>query len=554
MIRLDNLKCGPQEGKEGLERQIRRVLRIRKGESFHWHILKRSLDARRKPRLFYVYSVAVEGAQEGEWIRRAQGRALPYTPVEYTIPEVHKIQDFVEIQRKSTRSGRPIVIGSGPAGLFCTYVLARAGLCPLLLERGAPVRERLEDVERFWRTGILDLDSNVQFGEGGAGTFSDGKLNSGVKDTHGRGRFILETFVRFGADPDILIQGMPHIGTDVLIGILEKLRLEIQALGATVRFHSKVTELLLDKEKGGVQGVRLAQGEEVFGEQVVLAIGHSARDTFSMLHRLQLPMEPKAFAVGLRVEHLQETIDLSQYGQPRGTLPPAPYKLAYTPAPGSGVYSFCMCPGGYVVNASSEAGRLAVNGMSYHGRAGKNANSAIVVTVSPQDYGARDCLDGVAFQRALEAEAFARGQGRIPVQRLEDFRACKGTRSFGQVSPQTRGGWEGADLRGLLPGRVEELFLLGMERFGKQIQGFDHPDTLLFGVESRTSSPLRILRDSSLESPLKGLFPCGEGAGYAGGIFSAALDGIKVAEEIIRRQGLAPESAGSFEKGCSQKI
>ena len=375
-------------------------------------------------------------------------------------------------------------------------------------------------------------DSNVQFGEGGAGTFSDGKLNTLVKDKNGRNRFVLETFVKFGAAEDILYVQKPHIGTDILIEVVRKMREEILRLGGKFSFHSQVTDLLVEQHCLQVNGT-----EEILAGVAVFAIGHSARDTFEMLNRHQLPMRAKSFAVGVRVEHPQELIDQSQYGRSRGKeLPAAAYKLTENLTNGRGVYTFCMCPGGYVVNASSEEHRLAVNGMSYSDRAGKNANSAVIVTVTPEDFGSEDALAGIAFQRKLEENAWKAGQGKVPVQRFEDFRKNRISTEYGTVSPCIKGAYTLANVREIFPKELSLSLEDGILAMDHKIRGFAGEDVLLSGVESRTSSPVRIERNEQCVSEkISWIYPCGEGAGYAGGITSAAMDGIKVAEEIIRR-------------------
>jgi uncharacterized FAD-dependent dehydrogenase len=454
---------------------------------------------------------------------------------------------------------RIVVIGMGPAGLFCAYYLAKAGFPVLVLERGKCVEERTKDVLSFWESGRLHTQSNVQFGEGGAGTFSDGKLNTVVKDKDGRNAQVLRTFVAFGAPEKITYDAKPHIGTDVLTKIVRNMREEIIRLGGEVRFESCMTQISI--EEGCVRAICVNGAEWISCSQVVLAIGHSARDTFEMLYEKEVPMEQKPFAVGLRVEHPQVDINRSQYGpEDAGALGAAPYKVIGKGQNGRAVYSFCMCPGGYVVNASSEEGYTAVNGMSYSGRDGNNANSAIVVAVGPDDFGSEHPLAGMYFQRDLEKKAFALGEGKIPVQRYGEFRAqvlrnraddcqddrntfagagaCAGADADAGASvfqPQCKGAYKWANVSEILPRECNEAFVDGMESFGRQIQGFDRPDAILSGVESRTSSPVRILRDISLESEIKGLYPCGEGAGYAGGITSAAMDGLRVAEAIARR-------------------
>jgi len=431
---------------------------------------------------------------------------------------------------------RPVIIGAGPAGLFCAYFLARSGYKPILFEQGKPVAERLEDVKLFWENGILNPSSNVQFGEGGAGTFSDGKLNTLIKDKDGKGKAVLELFVECGAPKEILYDNKPHIGTDILMTVVTNLRKKILDFGGEVRFSSKMTDLILD-ENGNVSGIVINQNEQVSCRVLVLAIGHSARDTFFMLYDRQIPMEAKAFAVGMRVQHPQEMINKSQYGDAdMSFLPTSSYKVAAKTSENRGVYSFCMCPGGYVVNASSEEGRLCVNGMSYSKRDGANANSAIIVSVTPEDYGSLHPLSGVQFQRELEERAFKAGNGNVPIQSFGAFQnKVLGTHLEEAFSfkPAIKGRYTDADLSNLLPDSCNKAFIEGMQHFGKIISGFDRSDAILAGIESRTSSPVRIPRGLDGQSEAAGLYPCGEGAGYAGGITSAAMDGISVAEKIV---------------------
>ena len=539
MIRINQINCKAeaQISEKLLQKKAAEALKLRPEDILSLKIVRRSIDARHKPDIFYSYVLDVTVKQEKKVLKHAKAKqASIVSPVTYTFPQRGFFPEG---------SYRPIIIGTGPAGLFCGYYLAKAGLRPILLERGKDVDSRTKDVEQFWQEGILLPGSNVQFGEGGAGTFSDGKLNTLVKDKDGRGHAVLETFVRFGAPKSILYDAKPHIGTDVLRRVVKGMRQEIEAMGGEVLFQSQVTDINL--EKGRITGVVINEKEMLPCSQVVLAIGHSARDTFAMLYEHGADMEAKAFAVGLRVEHPQSMINLSQYGiEDAGFLGAAPYKVTAQTSVGRGIYSFCMCPGGYVVNASSEPGKLAVNGMSYSGRDGRNANSAIIVAVTPNDFGSDHPLAGVAFQRRLEEKAYELGNGKIPVQRYGDFKD-RVLGSMGQqtdmadfseeytdttLAPQNKGAWIYADVSQILPAECNQAFVEGMTHFGKLIPGFDRRDTLLSGVESRTSSPLRIRRDETLESNIKGLYPCGEGAGYAGGITSAAMDGLKVAEKL----------------------
>lgn len=531
MIRIQQIKLRPGQGIEVLQKKAAKSLQIRENDILSLHVVKRSLDARKKPDLFYSYTVDVEVADEERVLRICKCRQAeqvcekPYVFPAVTAPLTVK---------------RPVVIGMGPAGLFCAYFLAKSGLCPIVLERGKNVDARQKDVEKFWETGILQPESNVQFGEGGAGTFSDGKLNTLVKDKYGRNREVLRLFVEFGAPAEILWESKPHIGTDILCKIVKNMRQEIIRFGGEVCFESQVTDLLFEDRK--ISGIVVNGQRVIETDKAVLAIGHSARNTFSMLYEKKVPMEAKPFAVGFRVEHRQEMVNESQYGTgyPTG-LPAAPYKVAAKTGDGRGVYSFCMCPGGYVVNASSEQGRLCVNGMSYSGRNGSNANSAIIVTIGPEDFASTHPLSGIAFQREIEERAYRAGAGRVPVQTYGSFRENVKTEKITQkpdegrqFAPQIKGQYVFADLTDILPVSLNRGIVDGMEQFGEKIRGFNHPDTLLSGVESRTSSPVRILRDEeSLQSAFGGLYPCGEGAGYAGGITSAAMDGIKVAEAIV---------------------
>ncbi|MDE5940364.1 MAG: NAD(P)-binding protein [Lachnospiraceae bacterium] len=585
MIRINQIKlppiCGDEETE--LKRKAARLLRLNADGFLSFSIVRKSFDARKKPEIYAVYTVDVSVADEQAVFRKIRGKngqiqlvgeqtyCFPASgkPVLDAGSTAGKAASGEQTSRKTSTFDRPVVVGTGPAGLFCGYMLAKAGYRPLLLERGREVHKRREDVERFWREGVLDPGSNVQFGEGGAGTFSDGKLTTTVKDQKGRMREVLRIFVKAGAPKEILYEAKPHIGTDILICVVENLRRQIVEWGGEVRFESQVTSLLT--ENGRVAGVTV-NGEEIRSGAVVLAIGHSARDTFQMLHRLQIPMEAKAFAVGLRMEHPQEMIDRLQYGDCGLSLPAAPYKVTAKTVSGRGVYSFCMCPGGYVVNASSEPGRTAVNGMSYSGRDGANSNSAMIVTVSPADYepyGGTGPLAGIAFQRHLEERAYSIGRGAVPVERYGDFReaVCAGgseESGIPQMSghrdgvsrdmqaaggghrlcsqypgfvPAIKGTWQFAPVHDILPEFLNRALAEGIDLIGQKMPGFADRDAYLSGVESRTSSPVRILRDESGQSALRGLYPCGEGAGYAGGITSAAMDGILIAEKVASAYG-----------------
>ena len=521
MLRITQLKLPVEHTPEQLEKKLLRAAHIKGNELKTYTIRKRSLDARKKPELYYVYTIDFSTVNEERSFRLSRGQLQMVSEKPYRAP-AHGTEP---------PQGKPTVIGSGPAGLFCAYMLAAEGYFPLVIERGAPVRERRDDVRKFWETGVLDTSSNVQFGEGGAGTFSDGKLNTLVKDPIGRNRFVLETFVKFGAPEDILWEQKPHIGTDILINVVEAMRNEIIRLGGEFYFHSQVTDILPQENCIVVNG-----DKKIKAGAAVFAVGHSARDTFQMLYDRGISMEAKSFAVGVRVEHPQRMIDDAAYGRTdRGGLPAASYKLTEKLDNGRGVYTFCMCPGGYVVNASSEEGYLAVNGMSYHDRAGENANSAVIVTVTKADYGSEHPLAGVRFQRCLEKRAWEEGQGRIPVQRFDDFCAGRISSGFGDVVPQMKGGYAFGNVRSIFPAELAASIEQGMKGMDKKIRGFAGEDVLLSGVESRTSSPVRILRSEEFTASVPWIYPCGEGAGYAGGITSAAMDGLKVAEAVIRR-------------------
>ena len=592
MIRVNQIKIkhdmnkimSSEELHDVLIGHVAKLLRVDKENIGEIEIIRRSIDARKKPDIFDIYlvDVALKGANEKKVVNKCKSKDVTVKEKEdynfnRQVKDIISRQNGVNgpdkdfklparMQDANAAEETPIVvIGAGPAGLFCGYMLAKNGFKPIVLERGADVDKRTEIVENFWKTGKLNTSTNVQFGEGGAGTFSDGKLNTMVKDKDGRGREALKIFVSHGAHEEILYDAKPHIGTDVLREVVRNLRKSIIELGGEVHFETKVSEILTD-DKAKLTGVVTERSAEGSADEIrrmvipcnkaVLAIGHSARDTFYMLKDKNVNMEKKPFAVGFRVEHPQSIINKSQYGieNPR-TLPPAPYKLTTTTDTGRGVYSFCMCPGGYVVNASSEEGRLAVNGMSYSKRDGNNANSAIIITVDPKDFGSDDILSGVEFQRKLEEKAYQIGQGKIPVELYGDFKAFVKEKSEDDISGNMNAGTEGAEgredsdwkiepcMRGeyvfanvheILPDELNNCFVQGMENFGKIIKGYNNRSALVSGVESRTSSPVRIVRDENCESVnIKGLYPCGEGAGYAGGIMSAAMDGMKVAEHIV---------------------
>ena len=534
MIRINQLKLSVGHTKADMKKKAAKMMRIPEDKILSLVPVRQSLDARKKNELLYIYSLnATVSGKEGAVIKNAKNvNVVLNTEKPYRFPE-HGQEPLCH---------RPVIVGFGPAGMFCGLMLARAGFSPLILERGEDVDSRTQKVEAFWRGGELNPESNVQFGEGGAGTFSDGKLNTLVKDPSGRNKKVLEILAEAGADPSITYVNKPHVGTDVLSRVVKNIRQEIIRLGGEIRFGCKLTDF---SEAGGrLISVTVSQREEggfyreetIPAQAVVLAIGHSARDPFRMLSEKSLDLQAKAFAVGLRIQHPQKQINFSQYGMEEpGSLGAASYKLTKQTSSGRGIYSFCMCPGGFVVNASSETGRLAVNGMSNHDRAGTNANSALIVTVTPEDFPNPGPLGGVEFQRRLEEAAFNCGKGKIPVQLYGDFKAGTLSRAFGDVEPAFKGGYSFGNLREVLNPSLTDAMTEGIDSFGRIIDGFDRPDAILAGIESRTSSPVRIPRTPELESAVRGLYPCGEGAGYAGGITSAAMDGIRTAEMIVTR-------------------
>lgn len=531
MIRVNQIKVPLSHGQEDILYKTAKVLRVAPEKIFSWRIVKKSIDARKKPEIVVIYSVDVCMEAQDRVLRACRSKQVQAVDEKpYAFPA----------QGEEALGCRPVIVGTGPAGLFCGYLLAKHGYRPLILERGGCVEERQKDVEKFWREGALNPQSNVQFGEGGAGTFSDGKLNTLVKDKYGRNKEVLRIFAENGAPEEILYEAKPHIGTDILCKVVRSMREQITAWGGEIRFHAQVTELCTDQNR--VTGVVVNGAENLACEALILAIGHSARDTFEMLYEKRVPMEAKSFAVGLRMEHPRKLIDRMQYGvEEHPLLPAASYKVTAQTSSGRGVYSFCMCPGGYVVNASSETGRLAVNGMSYSGRDGDNSNSAMIVTVTPQDYRDDSPLAGIAFQRELEEKAYRIGGGSVPVERYGDYR-CAVTGQPSEVSvimteypdftPAVKGECHMAPVHDILPKELNEALVEGIDSIGHKMPGFADRGAYLSGIESRTSSPVRIMRDETGQSAVRGLYPCGEGAGYAGGITSAAMDGMLIAEKI----------------------
>ncbi len=528
MIRLSQVTMPVGHSMEALQAKCCKLLKIAPKDMQSFRIVKQSIDARKKPDIIFSYMIDIACDREAKVLKNSRLKQA----------ELIKKQTYHFPQRGEKLLQKPIVIiGMGPAGLFCGYMLAKHGYKPIILERGEDVDKRTEKVQNFWNTGKLDPQCNVQFGEGGAGTFSDGKLNTLIKDTDGRNMEVLSVLVKHGAAEHILYDAKPHIGTDVLSKVVKNMRQQIIAWGGEVHFNSQVVDFKVEENR--VMGVRMSDGREIRCAAAVLAIGHSARDTFRLLYDLGVPMSAKSFAVGFRVEHPQTLINKSLYGVAHHeTLGAAPYKVVAKTSMGRGVYSFCMCPGGYVVNASSEEGRTAVNGMSYAKRDGVNANSAIIVAVTPEDFGSDHPLAGVEFQRRLESKAYELGQGKVPVEQYGAFKkAVTGedtATTLPDYMPCIKGAYKEADLTGILTENMNQAFIEGMEHFDRIIPGFASSNVWLDGVESRTSSPVRITRDDSLQSELRGLYPCGEGAGYAGGITSAAMDGLRIAEEIAK--------------------
>ncbi len=529
MLRISELKLPLEHPAAALKAEILRRLKLGEEALAGYTIFKRSHDARKKNAILFVYAIDVEltdASAEAALLKRLQD------------PHIRPAPDTSYHVVATAPSGfrRPIVIGTGPCGLFAGLILAQMGFKPIILERGKSVRERTRDTWALWRNHKLDPESNVQFGEGGAGTFSDGKLYSQVKDPKHYGRKVMQEFIKAGAPEEIIYVARPHIGTFRLVGVVEQMRQTITALGGEIRFQHKVEELLL--QDGKVQGVRLTSGEEINARHIVLAVGHSARDTFEMLHRQGIHMEAKPFSIGFRIEHPQSMIDRCRLGVNAGNplLGAADYKLVHHAQNGRSVYSFCMCPGGTVVAATSEPNRVVTNGMSQYSRNERNANAGIVVGITPEADYPGGTLAGIAFQRHWESRAFELGGGNYeaPGQLVGDFLAGRASTKLGSVIPSYTPGVHLCDLATALPDYAITAIREALPAFDKQIRGFAMHDAVLTGVESRTSAPIRITRDDhSLQSlNTVGLYPAGEGAGYAGGILSAAIDGIKVAEAV----------------------
>ena len=524
MLQIERIKLELEEDEGLLRQKAAAALRVPETDITGLEILRKAIDARDGIR--FVYTLRVSAKNEKQIFKRCRNKAVsPVTETPYQLPKPDKLPEIP-----------PVVVGAGPAGLFCALALARCGARPVLLERGWNVERRKEDVERFWDSGELDPESNVQFGEGGAGAFSDGKLNTGTKDT--RHRFILETLVAHGAPESILYDAKPHVGTDYLRRVLVRMRRELEGAGCDIRFGHRMAGL--EQRDGRITALEIMGPEGPYrlpAEHVVLALGNSARDTFEALHAAGVPMEAKPLAVGVRIEHRQTDIDLAQYkalaGHPR--LPASSYKLSCHLENGRGVFSFCVCPGGQVVAAASEAERAVTNGMSFYARDGENCNGGLLVGVTPEDFPGNSPLAGIVFQRELEARAYAAGGGGYiaPAQRVEDFLIRRASHGPGKVRPTYRPGVKWCNLWDVLPEFVCQSIADALPILDRKVKGYADPDAVLTAVESRSSCPLRILRDEQGQSAVRGLWPCGEGAGYAGGIMSAAADGLRTAERLL---------------------
>lgn len=524
MIRIPEIKLSLNEDENVLKKKIANKIHIQEEEIKSYRIFKKSIDARKKDNVHFVYTVDVEIEDEAPILKKYSNKGVIRTPeLKYTFN-----------YKAPKKPKRPVIVGLGPSGLFAGLILARVGLNPIIIERGKDVDSRTKDIELFWQSGKLNTNSNVQFGEGGAGTFSDGKLTTLIKDP--RCRKVLEELVAAGAPEEILYKNKPHVGTDILRQVVKNIRNTIISLGGDIRFNSQVTDLLIEDNK--VIAVKINGDEILECDRVLLALGHSARDTFDMLYNKGIEISQKSFSIGVRIEHPQDLINKNQYGRfaSHEKLGAAEYKLSGHFDNGRSAYTFCMCPGGVVVGASSEENMVVTNGMSYHARDKENANSALLVGITPEDFESNHPLAGVEFQRKWESLAFDVGGGNYhaPAQRVGDFLLNRQSQSYGDIIPSYTPGVKMTDLRKCLPDYVIDTIEIALPYFDKKIKGFASPDAIMTGVETRSSSPIRIERDESLQANISGIYPVGEGAGYAGGIISASVDGIKVAEEVVK--------------------
>ncbi len=524
MIKISNIRIDiSSKDKENIiKQQILKKLKIIDDDLINWKINKQSIDARRKNKITYLYSVYVEVTDEENVLKRAKKGSISKV-----LDEEYKIDN----ENLKIKDKPPVIVGAGPAGLFCALILAECNFKPIIIEQGKRVEERVKDINDFWETGDLNTKSNVQFGEGGAGTFSDGKLTTLVRDKENRSLKVLQEFIEAGAPEEINYIKNPHIGTDNLRKVVINIRKKIEKLGGRFYFQETFKDLVFKDDY--IQKV-VTDKREIETDDIVIAIGHSSRETFFMLDKY-LNMTPKPFSIGLRVEHLRKDIDFNQYGKMHDILPSAEYKLVHHGNDRS-TYTFCMCPGGHVIGASSEENSVVTNGMSNFKRNAENSNSAVLVNITPEDYYIDSPLDGIKFQQKWEMKAFQLGGGdyQAPVQLFGDLENGRISTKLGDIKPSYKPGYQFADLRECLPDYVIESIIEGINYFGNKIENFNRSDAVLTGVETRSSSPVRIDRDDNLQSNIKGLYPCGEGAGYAGGIMSSAMDGIKVAEQILK--------------------
>ncbi len=514
MLRVRQVKVKIEE-KNKLKDKIANKLKININEIEELKILKESIDARKKPEIYYVYEVAIKLKNENKIINNKDVET--YIETKYEL-----------IANKTLKN--PVIVGSGPAGLFAAYMLSLNNCNPIIIERGEKIEDRVKSVEEFWKNGKLNLNSNVQFGEGGAGTFSDGKLNTLVKDKENRCKRVFEIFIENGAPEDILYVNKPHIGTDLLRNVIINMRNKIISMGGVFKYNTTLTNIIINNNK--IDGIILNNNEKIYTDTLILAIGHSARDTFEMLYKNKINITSKPFAIGVRIMHQQDMINKSQYGE-NNLLPPASYKLTHKCKNGRGVYSFCMCPGGFVVNASSEENMLVINGMSNRLRDEDCANSAIIVTISNKDFGDNP-LSGIDFQRKLEQKAYEVGNGNIPIQLYKDFKQNVVTKNIGNINPVIKGNYKLSNLNDIFPKEIIDSLIEGIDEFNNKIKGFNREDAVLAAIESRTSSPVRIIRDDNFETNIKGIYPIGEGSGYAGGITTSAIDGLRVVEKLLK--------------------